>query len=371
MARLISPTLHVLVKENATENGERALVTVQRIAELLPIEGADNIELARVKGWQVVVKKGEFKVGDQCAFFEVDSFVPYDDQRYAFLTNKGTIVYQGKRGARLRTVRLRGQLSQGLALPLHLFIMGEANDGTDITSKAGVVKWERPIPANLRGKLKGSFPSFIPKTDQERIQNLYHDPLRSPMLPQHLDHWYEVSLKLDGTSLTVFLDKDGSFGVCSRNYELHEEEGSLYWQVVRKYQIEEKLRAAFEPSIQDGSFQGIAIQGELMGPGVQGNQEGFAEHFFFVFDVFDVGNGTYLPSQYRIKFCEQLQLHHVPLGGVVQLRTDTTLDELLKLAEGDSLNQAKLREGVVLKCIQKPAYSFKIINNRWLEENGY
>lgn len=354
---------------DTTEN-ERPLVTVQTIAELIPIEGADKIELARVRGWQTIVKKGEFKVGDQCAFFEVDSFLPYDDERYSFLTNKGTIVYQGKRGVRLRTMRMRGQLSQGLALPINLFLVSDCNEGTDITSKAGVVKWERPIPANLRGKIKGNFPSFIPKTDQERIQNLYHDPVRSPMLPHNLEYWYEVSLKLDGTSLTVFLDKDGNFGVCSRNFQLQEEEGSLYWQVARKYQIEEKLRAAFEPSLADGSFQGIAIQGEIMGPGVQGNQESFAEHFFFVFDVYDVGNGSYLPSQFRIKFCEQLQLHHVPLGGLVQLRTDTTLDELLRLAEGDSVNPAKLREGVVLKSIQNPAYSFKIINNRWLEENN-
>jgi RNA ligase (TIGR02306 family) len=356
--------------QQANDSANRALVTVQRIAELLPIQGADKIELARVRGWQVVVKKGEFRVGDKCAFFEVDSFLPYDDARYSFLMEKGTIVYGGKRGVRLRTIRLRGQLSQGLALPLSQFLIGEPNDGTDITDKCGVVKWDRPIPANLRGKIAGNFPPFIPKTDQERIQNLFHDPVRSPMLPQNLENWYEISLKLDGTSMTVYLDKGGHFGVCSRNFELKEEEGSLYWQAARKLQLEEKLRAAFESSLADGSFQGLAIQGELMGPGIQGNQEKFTDHAFFVFDVYDIGNKTYLPSQFRIKFCEQLQLHHIPLGGVVQLRTDTTLDELLQLAEGDSINQTVLREGVVLKCVQDPSYTFKIINNRWLEENN-
>lgn len=124
-----------------SEEGERALVTVQTISEILPIPGADNIELARVRGWQTVVKKGEFKAGNRCAFFEIDSFLPYNDERYAFLMNKGTIVYQGKRGYRLRTVRLRGQLSQGLVLPLDLFpILDTPDDGLDLTEAAGVIK---------------------------------------------------------------------------------------------------------------------------------------------------------------------------------------------------------------------------------------
>ena len=161
----------------------RKLVTIQKISDLKPIENADAIECAGVLGWHVVVKKGEFKIGDPCVYFEIDSLLPVVSE-FAFLSKSGVkkSYADGKEyeGYRLKTIRLRGQISQGLCLPISI-LDGKKyptdsrknpvyQTGTDVTSLLGVVKYEPVIPANLSGQAKGLFPGFIPKTDETRIQ---------------------------------------------------------------------------------------------------------------------------------------------------------------------------------------------------------
>jgi len=149
----------------------RKLATLQKIAEIRPIEGADNIEVVVVGGWQCVAKKGEFSVGSPCVYLEVDSVLPMES-RYEFLKKSSYVKKDWIEGYRLKTVRLRQQLSQGLALPLSLFSTSEVNlecpSGTDLTEILGVKLWDPPVPAKIAGQAKGNFPNFIRKTDQER-----------------------------------------------------------------------------------------------------------------------------------------------------------------------------------------------------------
>ncbi len=212
----------------------RKLASIKPITHIKPIEGADAIECAIVDGgWPVVVKKGEYQVGDAALYFEIDSWIPHE---IAPFLSKGQEPreYNGVKGERLRTVRLRGQISQGLLLRLEdAFVNYDKNDpieyGVDFSEQLNIQKWEAPIPAQLQGTMKGNFPDFIPRTDQERCQNLHKE-----IFEEHKDDSYEVTLKLDGSSMTVYIN-DGEIGVCSRNIDLIETEGNTFWKVAREY----------------------------------------------------------------------------------------------------------------------------------------
>lgn len=174
----------------------RHLATICKIEEVQPIENADSIEKVRVKEWWVVAQKGTFMPGSKCIYFEIDSFLPLLPQ-FDFLL-KGTkpkkMLVDGKEieGLRLKTVRLRGQISQGLVIPLSEFFDTDMEIGEDVSENLNILKWEPPIPANLSGVMKGFFPGFIPKTDEERIQNC------SDLLEKHKGEIFYITEKLDG-----------------------------------------------------------------------------------------------------------------------------------------------------------------------------
>ena len=203
---------------------ERKLASIKKITNIQPIEGADMIELASVGGWNVVVAKNvNHKVGDLVIYCEIDSFLPIKEE-FEFLRKSSYKKMDEQEGFRLKTMKLRGQLSQGLILPISILnppgtnIYVESFEGLDVTEMLGIVKYEPPIPTQLAGKVVGGFPSFIQKTDEERIQNLSNEY-------EHYktNHKFFVTEKLDGTSMTVYLN-EGKFGVCSRNWELEKDE---------------------------------------------------------------------------------------------------------------------------------------------------
>jgi len=360
---------------------ERKLASIRKITDIQPIEGADFIQVATVDGWKVVVKRGEFNVGDLAVYLEIDSWVPHE--LAPFLSNgKEPRDYTGVKGERLRTIKLRGQVSQGLLLNLDDDVVYGAllgsNDwfeGQDHTEQLGIQKWEAPIPAQLAGKAKGNFPTgLIPKTDQERIQNCFgsiqkRDGLflterfwneelqevqeRDVVLPDDFQKpTYEVTLKLDGSSMTIFRWED-VLRVCSRNLEL----------TIDK---ENSDNSFVKMSLEIGDLipEGFAFQGELVGEGIQNNREGFKGHKFFVFDIFDIQKHEYLNPVDRRKLCETVGLEHVPVLG-----TDWNAPESvaagLEMAEGPSINH-KVREGLVWKCNEDQSFSFKTISNSYL-----
>ncbi len=343
----------------------RKLVTVRKVDAVRTIHGADAIECATVEGWDVVIKKGEFQAGDCCVYFEIDAFLPLQDARFAFLA-KSRIVWNGKEGIR-RTVKLRGQVSQGLILPLTVFPEIDIKGITswdvlrqrDFSAELGIEKWEAPIPAELSGEVEGAFPSFIRKTDQERIQNL------TGVLHDDAQAWYEVTIKLDGSSMTVFHNA-GQSGVCGRNWQLKEHAGNSLWRVARREKLIESLAAY---------GRNIALQGEIIGEGIQGNPEKLRGQAFLLFDVFDIDTQAYLGRQERRKVIEDLRafgavLLEAPCIEVLQLvRFKGSVATVLDYAEGPSLNVETAREGVVFKRIDG-AFSFKAISNAYLLKHG-
>ena len=200
----------------------RKMATIRQIEAINSIEGADAIDIATIGGWKVVIKKGEYSVGDSVVYCEVDSFIPAAVAPFLIKNNKPRI-FNGVEGERLRTARFRGQISQGLVLALPDELKS-CELGADVSEFFGIVKYEPPIPAQLAGMVKGLFPSFLQKTDQERVQNLAVSDLVGS---------YFVTEKLEGTSATYFY-RDGEFGVCSRNLELAETDKQTHWVVANK-----------------------------------------------------------------------------------------------------------------------------------------
>jgi len=329
----------------------RKLATIRKIDGLFPIEGADSIERALIGGWSVVTRKGEYSVGDRVVYLEIDSWVP---AKLAPFLSKGKEPreFEGIKGERLRTIKLRGQISQGLLLNLDQ-VIPETNsfvEGDDVSEFLGIIKWERPMNAQLAGMAKGNFPSFIPKTDQERVQNIVKEIANAREMRMR----FEVTEKLEGSSMTVYLDH-GVFGVCSRNLDLKETEGNSFWSTARANDIEAKMRAI------DNDWD-FAIQGELIGPGIQENIYKLSKPEFHVFDVYDIMNGCYLDPERRRALIERMGLTHVPVLTTFMV----PVIDLLALAEGKSvLNPTQEREGIVFKeC--NGGMSFKAISNKYL-----
>ena len=335
----------------------RKLATIRKIDEIRPIPDADAIEAAVIGGWVVVIRKGEFAVGDFAIYCELDSWIPHT---IAPFLSKGhePRTFEGIVGERLRTVKLRGVCSQGLLLPLSVVDSDiELTEGTDVSENLGIVKWDAPIPAQLSGIVKGSFPSWGKRTDQERCQNLVDE------IQQAYDNdvKFEVTIKLDGTSMSFGKSPDGEYTICSRNLNLKtDQSGNTLVNLCSKYEIERKLQ----------DLPSIMLSGECIGEGVQKNKETIKGQDVYIFDVWDPIRQSYVSNDERYELVSKLGLKHVPI-----LHKSITLKELglhnvfdiLKYAEGPSLN-AKSREGIVFKSVDGH-FSFKAISNAWLLKN--
>jgi tRNA-binding EMAP/Myf-like protein len=397
----------------------RKLASIRRIAAIEPIEGADKIELITVDGWKCISNKDWVKkVGDLVVYFEVDAFLPVRPE-FEFLrkssfkstTNLGD-------GFRIKTMKMRGQLSQGLILPLEEVIPhGNAqpegvkvtedgclyycpiipvsmwNEGDDLTEYLGVKLYEKPIAGNLVGRVKGNFPSFLRKTDQERIQNclgelkynlgfVKKEPyvVQTPEGPKEIEpkqpslvgRKFQATLKVDGSSMTAYRawlrdpetgEMYWGVGLCSRNLELKlDDDTNHFVRTFKDLDIETKLTKISEAL----GGRAIAIQGELMGPGVQGNREGLAKHAFYVFDIFDIEQREHLCPMTTHALAQSVGLDHVPQIVVAEFGEDISVDYFLNYAERPSINH-KIAEGVVFKAVgEGPRYSFKVISNTFL-----
>ena len=355
----------------------RKLATIRRIAEIRPIENADAIEHVRVDGWWVVGKKGAFQVNDLAVYIEIDAWCPHE--LAPFLSKgKEPREYNGVKGERLKTVKLRGAVSQGLLLPIptELNDPTQFTEGLDVTELLGIQKWEPPIPAQLRGKIAGNFPSWLRKTDEDRIQNCFKD-----VSPRLNESWV-IEEKVDGSSMTVgyrkgdfILDKEGQpipeeFVVCSRNLSLKlDDEHNTFVRIAKESNIQDAMKAY---------GRNLGISGELIGEGIQGNKYDIKGHRWLVFNIFDVDTGKYVSAKERQLIIRDL----VALGATIEqvpaitavgtaLLDGLSVDDFLEMAEGKSiLNPKTEREGLVFKNQTDPDISFKAISNRWLLKTG-
>lgn len=361
----------------------RKLASIQKVLELRPIDGADRIEVAQVLGWECVVKKGEFKVGENVIYIEVDSKLP----------PKPEFEFLAQRKYRVKTIKLRKQVSQGLVLPISNLPKGNYKIGDDVTDIMGIVKHDPQAEKEKRlmeqelakanrfvkymskfgwfrkifiKEKRAKFPTFISKTDETRIQNI------PQVCNTNKYDKFIVTEKLDGQSGTYFLVKNErkgfakfmkpkyTFGVCSRNLLLPNENDSSYWTIARKYNIQEVL----ESLIGDNKF--VCIQGEILGEGIQSNRYKVDKYDFYAFNLLypnrkitSVDAKTTL-EEYGIKFVPILE---------TEFKLKENVSEMVDYSKGKSVVTKNVtREGVVIRNYEKDL-SFKVINPDWLLKN--
>jgi RNA ligase (TIGR02306 family) len=358
---------------------DRHLASVQIVQAREPIPGADAIERLRILGWWVVAKKGEFVPGDLVVYVEIDSLLP-ERPEFEFLRKSSwkppVSEEEGgpqRSGFHLRTVKLRGQFSQGLCLPVSILPAGSMYDiGTDVTTALDIIKYEGPIPAEMRGKAKGRFPGFMSKTGAVRVQVL------GELLLRHAGTTLIATEKLDGTSFTAFC-RAGEFGICSRDYHLDEtDETSVLARLAARLDL--KARMLQVSTALDCDF---ALQGEVVGPGLAQNRYKRQEHKLFVFTVIDLRTGAWLSRKDARRITDALEavgapgprdLDWVPEVGSITLPVD--VDTLVAMSEGPSALYDVAREGLVFRPdnqINDPdvgRLGFKVINPVYLTKFG-
>ncbi len=326
------------------------LASIQTIKAIKPIEGADRIEAATVLGYQTVIKKGEFLAGDLCVWHEPDTVVA-EKPEYEFLRNQGF---------RLKVSRFKGQVSQGLALPLGILPAKEYAEGEDVTDLVGIKKYEKQLSPNLAGVAKGAFPSWIPKTDEPNLRSF------PAALADFAGRECVITLKVDGTSGTYYL-RDGEFGACSRNLDLVEDATSMFWRVARDYRLKEILATL------GGDF---ALQGEVHGEGVQGNHLGVKGVVFAAFNLFDITKHTYASHRELETLCKASGLPMV--REIWRGKFQFTLAELVSLASAQDYASGKPAEGIVIRPLDEARSIFlesgrlsgKIISERYALKYG-
>ena len=399
----------------------RKMASVQKIASLTPIENSDFLEVAMMEnlGWKVVVKRGEFKVGDKVIYFEIDSAIDVKDLPpfMEFLKDRclkklftartpETSAFSGEY-VRIKTIKLRGQVSQGLIIPVdairdfnaELWGMIPTNTdaviGMDLTEEFHVEVWDRLVEwyeerSQLGPKASmhaaGSFPCDVPKTDEERVQTAYFDLIKDPA---NVDGKWEVTEKNDGSSCTLFyrpltwgsLDKE-PMQISSRRFLLKDDGCSDDWFEPFKRMgwdtLEDKLKDVYwkgllEVDNTDGKTYGIiprehelAIQGEMIGPKFNGNRDRNKETHFRVFRIFDITEQKFVTPRVRYAICKFLGLEHVKVIETCQIfHKLKSIDEFLAYADGKTDNGLP-REGVVFKRVDDGSVSFKAVSNKYL-----
>ena len=337
----------------------RQMASIKEILGINAIPDADSIELARIDGWQSVVKKGQFAVGDKVVFCEPDSLLP-EKPEYEFMRPKKF---------RIKTCKLRGVTSQGICFPTSILPDGSYEVNQDVSEILGITKYEPPVPVQLRGRVRCPiFRLAVPKTDEMRVQNI------PDVLERHKGEVFNVNEKLDGTSMSLYLDPETGLHVCSRNVDLapdfdHKYNGDAYWRYATDHNLEEILKTL-------GST--IALQGELFGEGIQKNKYNLKGLHFRVFNFWDMTNHCYMEYQTMVDTVEAFGLGKnflVPNLGTLEL--NHTVDDLLEMADGPStINSETLREGLVFRSLPESTdvklgrLSFKAVSNEFLLKYG-
>lgn len=345
------------------------LAVIAKVLELAPIEGADRIERATVLGWHVVVRKGLHKVGDLVVMVFPDSYAPkaYVDETYV-----------GEDKTRIKTIKMRGQYSAGLVLPVSEVYAAAArkglpskvyDDGEEVSVLLDIEKWVAPIGLSTAGDEIGDFPTqYIPRTDELNFRSEPLALLEAQSDPGFKDTEFVATLKMDGTSAT-YVKHDGQYRVCGRNKEYAKTEGNLHWRMSDKYKIEENLP------------EGYAIQGEICGLGVQGNPMKFSDTQFLVFRVKNLKTHEYLGWDELKAFCSCYGFHHVPevTRFIFTNSTTYTIETLQELANSAKYDHGRVNaEGVVIlpvkpirsMALQKPYWSLKVMNQPYDMKKG-
>lgn len=376
------------------QHNERVMARVVEIDAIFPIKKADRIELAMVGGWQVIVQKGLYSVGDKAVYCEVDSLLPTDNPAFSDLTKLSSkLQYEidGKNYARIKTMKMKGELSQGFCVPLDVAgVIPATSVGWDVTKELGIIKYEsegEKAAGSINAKTGTSalgFPKFIPKTDQNRVQNI----TKLYEYARDKGELFEKSFKLDGSSLTIYI-KDSILGVCSRNVGMRlvaENKGIV--TVVREWfnKAKEKrtpfVAVALQIPADDNAFtkmaqesgvmtrlvmdgRNLAVQGEMVGPSIQKNFEGVDKNEFYVYDIYLIDEQRYMLPKERQEWCSVNNVSHVPLASTHAVTLPVDVEAAIKDADGPSGLKGAYREGFVYKSMDRD-FTFKVVSNRYL-----
>lgn len=321
----------------------RKMASIKTIKNVQPISDANAIELATIDGWQSVIRKDQFRVGDRVIFIEPDALLP----------NTPEFEFMRLKKFRVKTCRLRGALSQGICMDPSILPegLGPYEEDFDVSEILGIKKYEPPIPIHLRGRVRCPiYRLAVPKTDETRVQNI------PDVLERHTGKQFYMTEKLDGTSCSVFLDPETGLHVCSRNVDLapdheHKYNGTAYWDYCTDHNIEEILKTL------GGT---ISLQGELFGEGIQKNKYQLKGLHYRVYNFWDMTNHCYLERQVMLDTVEAFGLGKdflVPDLGMLTL--NHSVNDLLRMANGTSKLADVPREGIVFRSIPE-AFDLKI-----------
>jgi len=347
------------------------IATIQRVKNVRNHPNGDALDLCNVLGWQVVVKRNEFKENDLCVYVVIDSVLP-EKPEFEFLRNKNF---------RIKPIRLRKEESAGICFPLSILpnyvpAMGDTppyneprfgcptdnltiREGLDVTDAIGVKHYEKPIPASLAGQAFGSFPGYIRITDEDNLRSYPN------AVPEMFSRPFYITRKDDGSSGTFFI-KGGEFGVCSRRIHLKDTEGNGFWNMARKYDVNNVLLKAFPD-------KEIAVQGEVCGPGIQANKLGLKEMEFHLFNIWDINQRTYLDYA---KLMEFSNTYGIPMVTTIEEGNifSYSLEDLIKLSNAQKYPTGGPAEGIVIRPKEgfysnelKKSWSGKVINENYKE----
>jgi RNA ligase (TIGR02306 family) len=328
------------------------LATIQRIKNIRKHPNADSLSIGDVLGWQVIFnhEQNSYQNDDLIVYIGIDTIVP-DKPEFAFLKDKHF---------RIKPIRLRGEPSNGIIFPTSILPMfkkaeGAATsvfekyqEGEDVTTILDIKKYEKPVPAELSGIARGSFPGFLIITDEDNLRN-YPDAI-----PEMFSRPFYITLKIDGSSGTYFVN-GGEFGACSRRINLKENETNGFWKIAKRYDIENALKKAFPAA-------DMAIQGEVYGEGIQKNPLGIKGIDFALFNLFDIKAHAFLGYDKLVQFSKTYGIPMVPLI-ISGLSFPYTLEELVKLANEQKYSNGNPAEGIVIRPIE-PVNS-QILNKSW------
>ena len=344
----------------------RKLASLQKIWKIEPIVGADRIELAHVLGWQCVVNKGQFQPMDVGVYFEIDSFLPIRPE-FEFMRassyKKTDIMGEG---FRLRTMKFRGQISQGLLLPVGSFpeIPEGTELGSDVSDLLGVRKWEIEERATTGGTVIGNLPYDIPHTDETRVQE------NPDLISAFSGLEYYISTKMDGSSHSIGIDENG-FHVAGHNFEYKDDGSSSFYELVKARGYKEKIEAF----ARQNRLTTFTVQGEFCAPGIQRNRLRLARPEWYVFTVRE--NGARVGLARMLQVCEALGFDHVPIEEIGEDLPSKypSVDALLERADGDYPNGGK-KEGIVIRPTEpvfcpliSASLSMKVVSNSYLLKN--
>lgn len=361
------------------------LAVIRKVVAIAPMEGYDSIELATVGGWNVVVKKGDFQLGDFGLYFSIGAILPLTDLTRFLGETQGA---NGPEVKQLKTKRFRKYLSQGLLAPLSwiselqpslsssgstlsektidgtgvTYKIEQLYDGMDLTRALNVRKFIHAEELHLYGdgKDRVKWPDYVPKTDEPRIQNI------TSALADLKGRPFVITQKFDGTS-TTFILINGKFKVCSRNFEMTgtsenpeiAQRDSVYWTMAKKYNIEAGMRKL---------GKNIAIQGETIGPKINGNRHGVRDVTFHAFNIYDIDASRYMNWDEFITIANELNIPTVTLVSCGVFET-VTCASLLELADKQTYRSGSICEGIVIKTNDNLVrFSAKIISNTYLEK---